>query len=65
MLLREHLILPYLRDGSKIYMATGQYVNVKVRDGDTYVNRSKILATVDASNGVVHVIDDVFLFAAE
>ena len=54
-----------LKDGSKLYMATGQYIDVEVRDGDTYVNGSKILATVDASNGVVHVIDDVFLFAAE
>jgi len=54
-----------LTDGSKIYMATGQYIDVEVRDGDTYVNGSKILATVDASNGVVHVIDDVFLYAAE
>lgn len=54
-----------LKDGSKLYMATGQYIDVEVRDGDTYVNGSKILATVDASNGVVHVVDDVFLYAAD
>ncbi len=57
--------IPLLKDGSKIYMATGQYIDVEVKDGDTYVNGSKILATVDASNGVVHVVDDVFLYAAE
>lgn len=57
--------IPLLKDGSKIYMATGQYLDVEVKDGDTYVNGSKILASIDASNGVVHVIDDVFLFAAE
>jgi uncharacterized surface protein with fasciclin (FAS1) repeats len=57
--------LNLLKDGSKIYMATGQYLDVEVKDGETYVNGSKILATIDASNGVVHVIDDVFLFAAE
>jgi uncharacterized surface protein with fasciclin (FAS1) repeats len=57
--------IPLLKDGSKIYMATGQYLDVEVKDGDTYVNGSKILATVDASNGVVHVIEEVFLFAAE
>ena len=51
-----------LADGSQIYLATGQYVDVEVRDGDTYVNGAKILGTVDASNGVVHVIDTVFLF---
>jgi uncharacterized surface protein with fasciclin (FAS1) repeats len=51
-----------LKDGSKIYLATGQYVDVVVKDGDTYVNGSKLLGTVDASNGVVHVIDDVWVF---
>jgi len=51
-----------LADGSQIYLATGQYVDVEVRDGDTYVNGAKILGTVDASNGVVHVVDTVFLF---
>ncbi len=51
-----------LKDGDEIYLATGQYVDVEVRDGDTYVNGAKILGTVDASNGVVHVVDTVFLF---
>ncbi|MDZ4698088.1 MAG: fasciclin domain-containing protein [Rhodothermales bacterium] len=46
----------------KIYLATGQYVSVEERDGATYVNGAKILATIDASNGVVHVVDKVFLF---
>jgi uncharacterized surface protein with fasciclin (FAS1) repeats len=35
---------------------------VEVKDGNTYVNGAKILGTVDASNGVVHVVDKVFLF---
>lgn len=51
-----------LKDGSQLYMATGHYVDVEVREDGTYVNGSKILATVDASNGVVHVIEDVFIF---
>lgn len=51
-----------LAHGSQIYLATGQYVDVEVKDGDTYVNGAKILGTVDASNGVVHVVDKVFLF---
>jgi len=54
-----------LKDGMQLYMATGQYVDVKVTDEGTFVNGSKILATIDAVNGVVHVIDDVFLIAAE
>lgn len=51
-----------LKDGDELYLATGQYVPVEVKDGATYVNGAKILGTVDASNGVVHVIDTVFLF---
>jgi uncharacterized surface protein with fasciclin (FAS1) repeats len=51
-----------LKAGDKIYLATGQYVDVEERDGATYVNGAKILGTVDASNGVVHVVDTVFLF---
>jgi len=54
-----------LKPGSQIYLATGQYVDVEERDGDTYVNGAKILGTVDASNGVVHVVDKVFLFPEE
>ncbi|MBT8379005.1 MAG: fasciclin domain-containing protein [Ignavibacteria bacterium] len=57
--------LELLKDGSKLYMATGQYLDVEVKDGDTYVDGVKILGSVDASNGIVHVIDEVFLFAAE
>ncbi len=57
--------LELLKDGSKLYMATGQYIDVEVKNGDTYVNGTKILGSIDASNGIVYVIDDVFLFAAE
>ncbi|MCF7824668.1 MAG: fasciclin domain-containing protein [Candidatus Marinimicrobia bacterium] len=53
-----------LKDGMKLYMATGHYVDVKVTDEGTFVNGSKILGTIDAVNGVVHVIDDVWLIAA-
>ena len=36
--------------------------DVEVKNGDTYVNGARITATIDASNGVVHVVDKVFLF---
>ncbi len=54
-----------LKDGQKLYMASGHYIDVEVKDDGTYVNGSIILATIDASNGVVHVVDDVFLPPAE
>ena len=49
-----------LKDGSQIYQASGHYLDVEVKDGDTYVHGVKILASIDASNGVIHVIDEVF-----
>jgi uncharacterized surface protein with fasciclin (FAS1) repeats len=52
-----------LKDGMQLYQATGHYVDVEVRDGATYVNGAKILASVPATNGIVHVVDKVFLIA--
>lgn len=48
-----------------VYMATGHHVMVEVREDGTYVNGAKILASVPASNGIVHVVDKVFLVALE
>lgn len=53
-----------LKDGDQLYMATGHYLTVEVRDDGTYVNGAKILGTVVATNGIVHVVDKVFLVAA-
>ena len=40
----------------------GSKVEISVKDGAAYVNSAKILATdVDASNGVIHIIDSVIL----
>lgn len=44
-----------------IGQATGDKVEVVERDGDIYVNDAKVLGTVKASNGYVHVIDKVLL----
>ncbi|HEC45016.1 MAG TPA: fasciclin domain-containing protein [Bacteroides sp.] len=54
-----------LKDGVQLYMATGHYLDVEVKEDGTYVNGSKIIASIDATNGVVHVIEDVFLPPAE
>jgi uncharacterized surface protein with fasciclin (FAS1) repeats len=50
-----------LRNGMQLYQATGHYIPVEVNDEGTFVNGAKILATIDATNGVVHVVDEVFL----
>lgn len=49
------------KDGQKLFMATGHYLDVELKDDGTYVNGTKIQATVEASNGVIHVVDQVFL----
>lgn len=54
-----------LTDGSQVYLATGQYVGVERKGEEIYVNGAKVLGTVDASNGWVHVVDKVFLFPEE
>jgi len=50
-----------LKDGSVLGQATGINVTIEVKEGDYYVDGAKILGSVDASNGVVHVIDAVLL----
>lgn len=54
-----------LTDGFMVYLATGQYVKVERKDGEIYVNGAKVLASIDASNGMIHVVDKVFLFPEE
>lgn len=44
-----------------IGQATGDKVTVEVKDDGTYVNGAKVIASVEASNGYVHVIDGVLL----
>ena len=50
-----------LRDGFKLGQANGKSVKIEVKDGKVKVNGATILATIRASNGVVHVIDAVLL----
>ena len=50
-----------LKDGQKLYMATGDYLHVERRGDEVFVNGSKILTTFEGTNGIIHVIDDVFL----
>ena len=42
-------------------MASGKYLVVENKDGDIYVGGTKILKTVQVSNGWIHVIDDVLV----
>lgn len=50
-----------LQDGQVIPMANDGKVTIGVKDGKYTVNGANIVASVPASNGIVHVIDAVLL----
>lgn len=50
-----------LRDGQSLGMVDGGNVKVAITDGRMTVNGANIVASVSASNGIVHVIDKVML----
>ena len=50
-----------LQDGQVIPMANDGKVTIGVKDGKYTVNGANIIASVPASNGIVHVIDAVLL----
>ncbi|MDD3722753.1 MAG: fasciclin domain-containing protein [Lutibacter sp.] len=47
--------------GRDLYMASGKYLTVEVKDDGIYVGGTKILKTVQVSNGWIHVIDNVLV----
>ena len=49
------------KKGRKLYMASGKYLIVENKDGEIYVGGTKILKTVQVSNGWIHVVDDVLV----
>lgn len=50
-----------LKHGMTLGQANGKHVKITIKEGQVFVNDAKIVATVKASNGVVHVIDGVLL----
>lgn len=52
----------YLTDGMNIGMVNGGNITVSVKDGKIMLNgKATIIASVPASNGIVHVIDAVLV----
>lgn len=49
------------RKGRKLYMASGKYLVVEDKEDGLYVGGTKILKTVQVSNGWIHVIDNVLV----
>lgn len=50
-----------LKDGQSLFVASGNNIRVEIKDDGTYVHGAKIIGTVKASNGIVHVVDKVLL----
>ena len=48
-------------NGKELGQANNQYVLVEVKGDDVYVGGAKIIGSVKAGNGIVHVIDKVML----
>ena len=51
----------FLKKFKKLGQANNQYVQVEVIDGEPTIGGAKILGSVKAGNGIVHVIDKVLL----
>jgi len=51
----------FLKDGSEYEQVSGQNIKITKKDGKTFVNDSEIVASINTSNGVIHVINDVLL----
>ena len=47
--------------GRKLYMATGDYLNIEVDGEVVRVGGATIVGTIPASNGVIHVVEKVIL----
>lgn len=51
----------FLTKFKKLGQANNQYVQIEVVDGEPIIGGAKIIASVPAGNGIVHVIDKVLL----
>ena len=51
-----------MRDGQSLGQVNGDNIKISIKDGQYMVNeKAKIIASVPASNGLIHVIDEVLL----
>lgn len=55
------MLIKNVEKGRTLYMASGENVEITQEGQDIYVGGAKILGTVKASNGWVHVVDKIIL----
>ena len=51
----------YMQDGQEFEMVAPYKVKITKQGDKTFVNGSEIVATIETSNGIIHVIQDVLL----
>ena len=51
----------YLLDGQELEMVNGGFVKITKNGDEVMINDAKIIASVEASNGLIHVVDKVLL----
>ena len=51
----------FLKNFKKLGQANNGYVDVEVKGDDVFVGGAKIIASIPAGNGIVHVVDKVML----
>ncbi|WP_445711806.1 fasciclin domain-containing protein [Flavobacterium sp.] len=51
----------YMQDGQEYDMVYGGKVKITKQGEKTFVNGSEVVATIETSNGLIHVIEDVLL----
>jgi uncharacterized surface protein with fasciclin (FAS1) repeats len=49
------------KDGQTLAMANGAKTTLRVAEGEVSINGARVVASIPASNGIVHVIDAVLL----
>ena len=51
----------YMQDGQECDIVFGRKVKITKKDAKTFLNGSEIVASIETSNGIIHVIGDVLL----
>lgn len=59
------LAVDYFKDGQSLWMVDGGYETITFKDGEMWIGEAKVIGSVRASNGWVHVIDGVLVPATE
>jgi len=59
------LAIDHFRDGQSLWLVDGGHETITLKDGEMWIGDAKVLGSVRASNGWVHVIDGVLLPATD